>query len=111
MNASTYSTFENAITLDMAAKDRLASTWRHNLRALASDLLFIEQHQKTIAEADEMLTATIRLHKPATVERARKLLPWRLSLYLEHLKAVSLAEQRMDEAGVVYALSSDDWRA
>jgi hypothetical protein len=56
-----------------------------------------------------MLTATIRLHKPATVERARKLLPWRLSRYLEHLKAVSLAEARMIEAGIEFARSSDAW--
>jgi hypothetical protein len=109
MNASTHATFENAITLDVLSADRIATTWRHNLRALASDLLFIEQHQKTIAEADEMLTSTIRVHKPATVERARKLLLWRMSLYLEHLKAVSLAEQRMIEAGIEFARSSDAW--
>lgn len=113
MNATPYASFANAqpIALDAGMQDRIATTWRHNLRELANDILFIRQHQKTIAEADEMLTATIRLHKLSSVERARKLLPWRLSLYLEHVKAVSLAEAKMDALGIEYALSSDDWRA
>lgn len=100
-----------SIPLAVDAQERIATTWRHNLRAVAEDILFVRQHRKTIDEADEMLTPTVLLHKPAYIERARKLLPWRLSLYLEHVKAVSLAEQQMDAAGIAYALSSDDWRA
>ncbi|TPM53241.1 hypothetical protein FJ959_22175 [Mesorhizobium sp. B2-2-4] len=91
--------------------ERLGNTWRHNLSAVRDDLLMIRQHQKTIAEADEMLTPTVRLHSVGYVEHARKLLPWRLSLYLEHVKAVSLAEAKMDAIGMEYAASSDDWRA
>lgn len=101
-------------TRDMDERDRLCSAWRIAAQDVADDLRFIAQYQRVIAEADEMLLVTVSmipLHSPADVDRAAKLLPWRLSLYLEHVKAVSLAEQRMDAAGIQYAISQDDWRA
>ncbi|RWF41617.1 MAG: hypothetical protein EOS46_27885 [Mesorhizobium sp.] len=90
---------------------RLGDAWRINCQEVAESIRFCRQYMKTIAEADEMLTPTVRLHRTDTVEQAKRLLPWRLSLYLEHVKGVSLAEARMDAIGMPYALSSDDWRA
>lgn len=113
MNAvlHTLTAFRSAIlsTRDMDERDRLCSAWRIAAQDVADGLRFIAQYRRIIAEADEMLTPTIRLHKPADVERAIRYLPWRLSLYLEHVKAVSIAEQRMTEAGIAFAKSSDAW--
>lgn len=89
----------------------LGDVWRINSQEVAESIRFCRQYMRTIAQADEMLTPTVRLHRADTVDQARKLLPWRLSLYLEQVKAISLAEAAMDDAGVAYAVSSDDWRA
>lgn len=89
----------------------LGDVWRINSQDVDDSIRFCRQYMQTIDEAGVMLTPTVRKHRPDTVERARKLLPWRLFLYLEHVKAISLAEAAMDQAGVEYAVSSDDWRA
>jgi len=118
MNAPAFSKSAPAITLTrdglIAALTQkpsqgLGDVWRINSQEVGESILFCRQYMRTIAEADVMLTPTVRKHRADTVERARKLLPWRLSLYLGHVKAISLAEAEMDEAGVAYAKSSDAW--
>ncbi|MER8827196.1 hypothetical protein NKH73_14000 [Mesorhizobium sp. M0938] len=94
-----------------AFDERIATAWRINCQEVVESIRFVKQYRKTIDEADVMLTPTVRLHRADTVEQARKLLPWRLSLYLEHVRAVSECEQRMDMVGMAFAISSDDWRA
>jgi hypothetical protein len=87
----------------------LGDVWRVNSQEVGDSIRFCRQYMRTIAEADVMLTPTVRKHRADRVEQARKLLPWRLSLYLEHVKAISLAEAAMDQAGVDFAKSSDAW--
>jgi hypothetical protein len=87
----------------------LGDVWRINSQDVDDSIRFCRQYMRTVAEADVMLTPTVRKHRADTVEHARKLLPWRLSLYLEHVKAISLAEAAMDQAGVNYVKSSDAW--
>jgi hypothetical protein len=85
---------------------RLADAWRGNAVTVEHCLRFIAQHQKTIAERHERLSTGTLVHKPTDVERAEKLLPWRLSLYLEAVRAVSEYEAKMIQIGMPFARSS-----
>ncbi|MGX5805342.1 hypothetical protein ACWGS9_29510 [Bradyrhizobium sp. Arg314] len=64
-----------------AYDERIASAWRISSQEVGEAIRFVRQSVKVIAEADGMLTPTIRLHRPAYVEQCRKRLPWELSLY------------------------------
>lgn len=101
INVSTASTFD----------PHLANAWRINCQEVAESIRFVKQYRKTIDERNERLSSGHLVHSPAYVENCEKLLPWRLSLYLEHVRAVSECERRMDMIGMAYALSSDDWRS
>lgn len=92
-----------------AHDERIASAWRISSQEVGECIRFVRQSMKVIAEADEMLTATIHLHRPAYVEACRKRLPWELSLYLEHVKRVSQCEAEMEARGMRYARSSFAW--
>lgn len=109
MNATSHTAFTAPVRPAFDA--RLGDAWRINCQDVAESIRCCRQYMRVIAEADEMLTSTVRLHRVDTVEQARKLLPWRLSLYLEQVKRVSLAEAEMDAIGMAYAVSSDGWRA
>lgn len=89
----------------------LADAWRINSQEIVESIRFVKQYRRTIDERDKRLACGVLVHSRAHVEHCEKLLPWRLSLYLEQVRAISEAEQRMDEIGMAYALSSDDWRA
>lgn len=95
--------------LDVDAQGRLGTAWRYSLREVADHLLFIKQHLTTIAQRDEMLTATIRRHSPKYVGYARQQLANRLPLYLAAVRRVSEYEIKMDLHGVAYARSSNAW--
>lgn len=113
MNALSFQTFASAIplVLDAGAADRVATAWRYSLREVAEHILSIRQHQKTIAERDEMLTPTLRLHSPKYVGYCRQQIARRLPLYLAAVRRVSEAEQTMDLHGIAFAKSSDAWEA
>lgn len=89
----------------------LADAWRINSQEVVESIRFVKQYMRVIEETGSRLRCGVLVHHPAHVERCREMLPWRLSLYLEQVRAISEAEARMDEIGMVYALSSDDWRA
>ncbi|TGT36195.1 hypothetical protein [Mesorhizobium sp. M8A.F.Ca.ET.165.01.1.1] len=114
MHTAAHSTFADLVRpvgLDVEAQDRLATAWRYSLREVADHLLFIRQHLATIAQRDEMLTATIRRHSPKFVGYARQQLAYRLPLYLAAVRRVTEYEIKMDLHGVAYARSSDAWEA
>ena len=85
---------------------RLADAWRFNALKVEECLLFIRQHQRTIDERDETLCTGTLIHSPANVEQAEKLLPWRLSLYLEAVRSVTECEIKMTAIGMPFAQSS-----
>lgn len=85
---------------------RLADAWRHNALNVEHCLDFIAQHQRTIAERRERLPSGRLVHSVRDVMRARKMLPWRLSLYLASVRAVSEAEAEMIAIGMPFARSS-----
>lgn len=109
--ASAFTDLARPLALDVDAQGRLATAWRYSLREVADHLLFIRQHVVTIAQRDEMLTATIRRHSPKFVGYARQQLAYRLPLYLAALRRVSEYETKMDLHGVVYARSSNAWES
>lgn len=114
MNAVTFAAFASftrPIAPDVVAQDRPATAWRYSLREVADHLLFIRQHLATIAQRDEILTATIRRHSPKFVGYARQQLAYRLPLYLAAVRRVSEYETKMDLHGVAYARSSNTWEA
>jgi hypothetical protein len=90
---------------------RIADAWRISSQEVGEAIRFVRQSIKVIAEADEMLTPTICLHRPAYVEACRKRLPWELSLYLEHVKRISQCEAEMEARGMAFARSSYAWGA
>lgn len=107
--ASVFADLARPLGLDVDAQGRLATAWRYSLREVADHLLFIRQHLATIAQRDEMLTATIRRHSPMFVGYARQHLAYRLPLYLAAVRRVSEYETKMDLHGVAYARSSNAW--
>lgn len=111
MNALSFATFATAIplALDADAADRVATAWRFSLREVAEHVAAISQHRKTIAERDEMLTPTVRLHSPKYVGYCRQQIARRLPLYLAAVRRVSEAEQTMTLHGIAFAKSSDAW--
>ncbi|MGX5803369.1 hypothetical protein ACWGS9_19235 [Bradyrhizobium sp. Arg314] len=92
-----------------AHDERIASAWRISSQEVSEAIRFVQQSLKVIAEADEMLTPTIRLHRPAYVEQCCKRLPWELSLYLGHVRRISEAEAEMEARGMAFAKSSYAW--
>ena len=84
----------------------LANAWRCNALKVEECLLFIGQYQRTIDERHEELFPGTLVHSPANVERAEKLLPWRLSLYLEAVRSVTECEIKMTAIGMPFAQSS-----
>ncbi|MER9691966.1 hypothetical protein NKJ16_08510 [Mesorhizobium sp. M0179] len=106
---SVFADLARPLTLDVDAQGRLGTAWRYSAREVADHLLFINQHLKTIAERDEMLTATVRLHSPKFVGYCRQQLAYRLPRYLDAVRRVSEAEQNMELHGVAFAKSSDAW--
>jgi hypothetical protein len=107
MNATAQIDFVIAAPFDV----RIGDAWRISMQDITDCIRFVRQYRKVIAERDEMLTATIRLHKPSYVEHCEKLLPWTLSLYLEHVRNILQCEAKMDAIGMAYARSSDAWEA
>ena len=105
MNAHAQITDRAPVTFDQ----HLADAWRGSMLEVADHIRFIRQHQKTIAERDEMLLPGVPVHRPAYVEAARALLAYRLPLYLEALRRVTEAEARMSLIGMPFAKSSDAW--
>lgn len=106
---SVFADLTRPLGLDINAQSRLATAWRYSLREVADHLLFIGQHLNTIAQRDEMLTATIRRHSPKFVGYARQQLAYRLPLYLAAVRRVSEYETKMEFHGVAYARSSNAW--
>lgn len=102
------------ISLDLtpaanAHDERIGEAWRISSQEVGEAIRFVRQSLKVIAEADEMLTPTVPIHRPAFVEQCRKRLPWELSLYLEHVKTISNCEAEMEARGMRFARSSDAW--
>lgn len=98
-----------AVSVDEA--DRIASAWRIASQDIASDIINVRACLKVIAEKNDRLPGGNWLvHSPAYVEICEKRLPWQLSVYLGNLKTISETQAAMDERGIPYALSSDDWR-
>ena len=106
---SVFADLARPLTFDAGAQDRLGTAWRHSVREVADHILFIKQHQKTIAERDEMLTTTVRLHSPKYVGHCRQQLAYRLPLYLAAVRRVTEYEDRMSAIGMAFARSSDAW--
>lgn len=110
MNAFSFQTLAAiSLTLDTGAADRVATAWRYSLREVAEHILSIQQHRKVIAERDEMLTPTVRLHSPKYVGYARQQIARRLPLYLAAVRRATEAEQTMTLHGIPFAKSSDAW--
>jgi hypothetical protein len=82
-------------------RERLASAWRGTLREVEDCLTFIKSYQRILEK---------NLY-PNDVERARKMLPWRLSAYLACVRRVSEYEERMTASGIPFAKSSSAWGA
>ncbi|AZO11199.1 hypothetical protein EJ074_20480 [Mesorhizobium sp. M3A.F.Ca.ET.080.04.2.1] len=94
-----------------AYDSRIADAWRISSQDVGEAIRFVRQSLKVIAETDEMLTPTVRLHSAAFVDQCRKRLPWELSLYLEHVRRVSECEAEMEARGMPFARSSHAWEA
>lgn len=105
MNASHQSFAAAAPAFD----PHLASAWAISQQEVADAIRFAKQYLRVIAERDEMLTPTIRVHSPAYVAQCVKKLPWLLSLYLEHVRRISETEAEMTARGMAFAKSSDAW--
>lgn len=88
---------------------RISDAWRISSQEVGEALRFVRQYQKVIAEADEMLTPTVRVHSPAYVEQCAKRLPWALSVYLGHVRRISDCEAEMEARGMAFARSSYAW--
>jgi hypothetical protein len=107
MNAHTlHQTFQDAARplasmLSSSESERLVTAWRGSLRQLEDCLTFIGSYNRILEK---------NLY-PRDVERASKMLPWRLSIYLECVKRVSEFEERMTAAGIRFASSSHAWEA
>lgn len=101
MNA--YSPILAQPALSHVERGRLADAWRGSLREIDEHIMFICQHGETIAQRDEMLTATTPRHRPAYVEYVRKMLAHRLPLYLAAVRRVSEYEIAMAAAGVAFS--------
>lgn len=71
----------------------------------------IKAHQKAIAERNETLSTGTLVHSPKYIAYARRELETRLPRYLAAVRRVTEYEQKMDRAGIRYAIRSDDWRA
>lgn len=87
----------------------LADAWRGSALEVEDHIRFIRQHQKTIAERDEMLLPGKPVHSREYVELARDLLARRLPLYVQSLRRVAEIEARMSLIGMPFAKSSDAW--
>lgn len=113
MTAALHSTFQAVrgaiLTISADEADRLATAWRISQQEVRDSLRSIQTYQQIIAERDDMLTATIRLHKPADIELAERRLPWALSVYLGHVRIISETEHEMTKRGIRFAASSDHW--
>jgi len=101
MNA--YSPIFAQPALSLQERGRLADAWRGSLRELDEHIDMIKQHGETIAQRDEMLTATTPRHRPAYVDYARRMLADRLPRYLAAVRRVSEYEVAMDAAGVAFS--------
>lgn len=89
----------------------LGDAWAGNCRSVVEAIRFCRQYAKVISERDERLSTGRLVHSEAYIAQCERLLPWQLSVYLGHVRAVSEAEAKMDAIGMAYAISSDDWRA
>lgn len=91
----------------------LASAWAISQQEVVDAMRFVKQYRKVISERDELLDCAgvqVHVHSAAYVDRCEKLLPWALSLYLEHVRRISETEAEMDARGMAYAKSSDAWQ-
>ncbi|TGV26362.1 hypothetical protein [Mesorhizobium sp. M4B.F.Ca.ET.143.01.1.1] len=98
-------------TVSVDEADRIAGAWRIASQEVDSSILMVRVYRRVLAEADEMLTPTVRLHSESDVARAARLLPWQLAVYLGHVRTISETEATMKARGIRFALSSDDWNA
>lgn len=89
--------------------ERIAGAWRIASQDIASDIITVRGFLRVIAEQDEMLTATVRVHRPEYVDYCVKALPWALSEYLRNVKTISETEAAMEARCIPFARSSDAW--
>lgn len=88
---------------------RLADMWRHSLSGIREDIRFIAQYRKVIAERDELVSGKWQKHSAAYVAACETNLATVLKRYSARVRVITETEQKMDDLGIPFAVSSDAW--
>lgn len=89
--------------------DRLADIWRLSQIGIAEDIREIAKYRAVLSQRDELIDGKWKRHSASYVIVCETNLATTLKRYVARVRAISTAEEQMEDKGIAFAVSSDAW--